>query len=204
MSYTPRGRLLAASVLAAVVALALVSSSAHAQAVGATDVDINLPNIVVLHYFSNVDISINAATLEAFLGYSGNDVDEGTTSASNSFSPDLDISSSLTAPTGDPTAAQLVLTNAWAVRALGGAGSSIQIAIANTDSTLTNAVGGSITVSAVGVQTGGGGFAGTQTFAPTGLSTPKVGDVRLTLNMASAVRSGDYLDGVYTLTVTNL
>ena len=50
----------------------------------------------------------------------------------------------------------------------------------------------------------GGGFAGTQTFAPTGLSTPKVGDVRLTLNMASAIRSGDYLDGTYTLTVTNL
>lgn len=202
MSFKLRGQQLAGFSLA--VFAALVPATARAQAVGATDVDINLPNIVVLHYFSNVDITINAATLEAFLGYGANTVDEGTKAASNSFSPNVDISSSLTAPTGDPSAANLVLSNAWAVRALGGAGSSIQIAIANTDNTLTNATGGSITVSAVGVQTGGGGFAGTQTFAPTGLSTPKVGDVRLTLNMASAVRSGDYLDGVYTLTVTNL
>lgn len=199
-----RGELLVAATLFLAATMLLTPGQAHAQATGATDVDINLPDIVVLHYFSNVDISINASTLETFLGFGGNSVDEGTTTASNSLTPDLDISSSLTDPTGDPTAANLTLSNAWAVRALGGSGSSIQISIANTDGTLSNATGGSITVSSVGVQVGGGGFATTQTFAPTGLVTPKVGDVQLELDLSNATRSGDYLDGVYTLTVTNL
>ena len=190
--------LVAAAVLIAVFAPA----PARAQAVGATAIDITLPSIVILHYFSEVDIEITEAGLITFLGYGSNEVDEGLEApAAGGFTQDLTLSPSV--PTGDPAAALLTLQNAWAVRAIGASGQQTQVSIAPTDATLANGAA-TITIDAAEVQSGVVGPGASIQFAPPGLSVPRLGDVLLTLDLSSANLSGQYIDGLYTITAQNV
>jgi len=164
-----------------------------------------MPDIVVLHYFSSVGMTIDTAALEAFLAFTGGDaVDEGASAAVTSWTQDLNISP--TAPTGDVTAANLTLSNAWAVRAIGDgdpvSGGSIQTQIGITSTAFNDGGTGSIAVTPT-VQVNGGGYAASQAFDSPGLVTPQRGDVRLALDLSNALQAGDYT-GTYTLTVTNL
>lgn len=204
MSKKLHRQLLAAAAAGIAFAFALIPSAAYAQTSGATDVTISLPDMVILHYFSAVNVTVDADSLEGHLAYTDGDTVDETTGTGTTTSLTTDLAITPTAATGDPSEVNLVLQNAWAVRALGGADSSIEISIANTTSTLTNTNGGSLSVSAAGVQVDGGGFDTTKTFVPTGLVTPKKGDVQLTLDLTNSTRSGDYVGGVYTITVTNL
>jgi hypothetical protein len=191
-----------------VVGVALVlamTPAANAQATGATDVDITLPDIVILHYFSNVDIQITGGALGTFLtGVAGDQsIDEGTsTPAAGGFTQDLGIGPSALSG-GDPSAAVLTLTNAWAVRSISFAGvTDTTLDIALTDDTLTHSGGGTIVITSATVDAGAG--AGDPiTFAAPGLANPEVGDVVLTLDLTNADAGGDYLDGVFTLSATN-
>jgi hypothetical protein len=189
--------------LLGVVLMLAMTPAANAQASGATDIDITLPDIVILHYFSNVDISITGDALGTFLtGVAGDQsIDEGTSApVAGGFTQDLGIGpSALTG--GDPAAAVLTLLNAWAVRSIAtDADTTLDIAV--TDDTLTHAGGGTIVISSATVDAGAG--AGDPiTFASPGLVNPEVGDVVLTLNLTNADAGGDYLDGVFTLTATN-
>jgi hypothetical protein len=187
--------------------IALATSPAQAQAVGATDVDITIPDIVILHYFSSVDVEITSSALGTYLTGSAGDssVDEGTVSpAAAGFDQDLNIVPSAVL-TGDPAAAVLVLRNAWAVRAISLAGgANTQLDIANTDDTLDHATtAATITVTDVSVDDGTSSGA-TISFAAPGLVTPVVGDVSLTLDLTNADNAGVYEDGIYTLTATNI
>jgi hypothetical protein len=190
--------LVAAAVLIAVFA----SAPARAQAVGATDIDITLPSIVILHYFSSVDIEITEAGLITFLGYASDEVDEGLQApAAGGFVQDLSLVPSV--PTGDPSAALLTLQNAWAVRAIGGVGQQTQVSIAATDATLANGTA-TISIDAAEVESGAAGPAASIQFAPPGLSAPRMGNVLLTLDLATATLSGQYIDGLYTITAQNV
>jgi len=188
-------------------ALALMVSSApiQAQATGATDVDITIPDIVILHYFSDVDIQIGSNEFGTFLtGVAGNSsVDEGTAApAAGGFTQDLAIAPN--ALTGDPSSAVLTLQNAWAVRAVGNAGAQTQLAITVTDGTLDHATSAAtMTISSAVVDDGTSNGA-TITFAAPGLFAPETGDVELTLDMTNSTDAGEYQDGVFTLTATNL
>jgi len=191
--------------LAAVVgALALVSP-AHAQATGGTDVDISLPDIVILHYYSNVDVTISAAALATYLTGGTNAIDEGTAApAAGGMTQDLAISPS--ALTGDPTAAVLTLQNAWAVRSISLAGSTdTELAISVTDNTLVHSTvaTSTVTISSAAVDDGASNGATIQ-WAAQGLGNPRQGDVELTLDLSDAANAGDYLDGTFTLTATNI
>lgn len=195
--------------LAAIIAGGLMlPGQAHAQASGSTDVDINLPSILVLHYFSNVDVTISGGVLQTWLGATS---DLGTQAGSGAVSgstiqTDVDISGAAGyGPTNDPAALLLTLQNAWAVRSLAATGESTQVSITLDDGTLTHVGGATISVSSAGVrQSGGGAFAGSTSFAPPGLRNPKLGDVQLTLDLTSATTAGDYLDGQFTITVNNI
>lgn len=188
------------------LALAFTAMPASAQATGATDVDITLPDIVILHYFSNVDVTITDTALGSFLTGTPGDssVDEGTVAPlPGGFTQDLGMGPS--ALTGDPSAAVLVLQNAWAVRSISLlGGTNTQLAIAITDNLLELSVGGpSITISS-GTVNDGTSNADTITFAAPGLVNPQMGDVELTLDMSNAINAGEYVDGVFTLTATNI
>ena len=194
-------------------ALALLGSApAMAQAQGSTTVSVQIPDIVILHYFSTIDVTIDANALGSFLtGTPGDSAfDEGAGSGTASVvggALQADVAMVPTALTGDATAALLVLQNAWAVRAvsLGAPASETQLDVAVTTPTLSNiALGTSMTISGAAVTDGVGAAAPTITFATPGLGTPEIGDVELTLDMTLASGAGTYAGGVFTLTATNI
>lgn len=186
----------------ALVALSLNSAPVAAQATGATDVDITLEGIVVLHYFSNVDLTITSGALGGVLTGSTpplSSVDEGT-SAPLAGGMDFDLAIDPDEMTGTLNAVALTLENAWAVRSLGGATGNTRLAIAITDNTLTTGTA-DITITA-GTVTDGTSTGASIDFPSTGLATPLSGDVELTLDMTDADEAGTYEDGVFTLTAT--
>jgi hypothetical protein len=193
------------AVTIALVALSLNSAPVAAQATGQTDVDITLPDIVILHYFSNVDLSITSNAMGNFLVGSGGDssFNEGPAGpAAGGFTFDLNIGPS--ALTGDPSNALLVLENAWAVRSLSLAGgTNTQLVIAVTDGQLDHASGANILITGGAVDDGTSNGS-TITFPATGLYNPRIGDVELNLDLTNATNAGDYSDGVFTLTATNV
>lgn len=143
--------------VAALVVIPLAPTT-QATAVDATDVDITLPDIVILHYFSDVDVEISNGALCTFLTGSLGDssiIETTPVLAAGGLTQDLSISPTA-ALTGDPTAAVLTLQNAWAVRAISlSVGTNTQLAIANTDATLDHAsTSATITVDAVAVDDG--------------------------------------------------
>ena len=190
--------------------LALLGTTpAVAQAQGSTSVSVDIPDIVILHYFSTVDVTIDANTLGTFLtGVPGDSsADEGAAAGSASLSGGAfttDLAMTPSALAGNPTAAVLVLQNAWAVRAvsLGNPGSQTQLDVAVTAATMNNGAA-SMAISGATVSDGVSNAASI-TFATPGLGTPEIGDVELTLDMTLASDAGTYAGGEFTLTASNI
>ena len=203
-------RLFSRAAACLVAALALAVAPVQAAAVGATTVDITIPDIVILHYWSSVDVTVTSSALGTFLTGSAGDstVDEGVVApVAGGFDQDLApvIPFPSTLSGGDPSAAVLVLRNAWAVRAISlAAGTNTQVAIANTDGTLDHTTTAAV-ITVTGVAVDDGTNNGTSiSFLSPGLSNPVVGDVELTLDLSAATNAGDYLGGMYTITATNI
>jgi len=196
----------------AVGALALLASApALAQATGSTTVSVQIPDIVILHYFSTVDVTIDANEMGSFLtGVPGDSsFDEGAGAAAATLTGGVlqaDLAMTPSALTGDPTAAVLLLQNAWAVRAvsLGNPGSQTQVGVTVTTPTMTNGGTSSMSISSAAVSDGVSPAAATITFATPGLGTPEIGDVELTLDMTLASDAGTYTGGVFTLQAENI
>lgn len=204
-------RLLSLLALGLIAATSFVSmaSEGRAQAVGSTDVDITLPDIVILHYFGSVSVELTAANMATFLGYGGNAVQE-TVSVSPLQGFDVDLAMSPSSPSGSLSAAVLILRNAWAVRSLslgpGGNSATTQLDITIDTDTLEHASlnANTIVLDAATVNvTGGGSGASSITFDSPGLFSPQLGDVQLTLDMTNAGAAGNYAGGVFTLEATN-
>lgn len=176
-----------------------------AEAQVSVDVDITLQGITILHYFSNLDVTIDSTALAQMLGYAGTEVDEGVPSgaitvSSFPFSGDADLATDITAPTGDPSAVDLTIANAWAVRSITAAGTNT-VTTAITDGTLSHSVQGAgtdIDISNARVSDGVSTGASIQFNSP-GLVNPVFGDVILELDMSTATHTGEYQDGVFTL-----
>jgi len=182
------------------LALALVAvmpRAASAQATGATDIDITLEGIIILHYFGEVDVTIDSASMAAFLGI-GPAFDEGASGGTATLVGtdfDVDLNIVPTDPNNDPASANLVLRNAWAVRALSTPGTDVGVTGSVTGSPLAHVGGGgeSIDISSA--------TASPASFASPGLVSPQYGDVTLALDFTNATAAGIYNNGgEYTLT----
>jgi hypothetical protein len=191
-------------VAALLIAATLVTvPSATAQV--SVDVDITLQGITILQYYSNLDVTIDSTALAQMLGYGGTEVDEGTPSGAITvsafpFSGDADLPTDITAPSGDPSAVDLTIENAWAVRSITAAGTNT-VTTAITDGTLSHSVQGAgtdILISNARVSDGVSTGASIQ-FASPGLVNPRFGDVILELDLTTATHTGEYQDGVFTL-----
>ncbi len=191
--------------LAGATAIALSSAALNAQAAqGDTDIDITLGSVVILHYFSNVDINLTNANMLQFLtGGTADAFDEGT-QAGTSFLANLAISPSALGG-GDPAAANLQLQNAWAVRAIvppsaGAPGSpEVEVEIQSIDDTLSTAGGATITIDTFEVGSNATNAGSTYGFPSPGLVTPEVGSVYLELDLSNADEAGVYNDGQFRL-----
>jgi hypothetical protein len=189
----------------ALVALSLNSAPVAAQAVGATDVDIELEGIVILHYFSEVDITISAVEMGAYvLGAGTAAFDEGqvTGSSLGTMTWDLNMTPSGLGG-GSTTAADLTLQDAWAVRSIGGPSNETTLSVRIDQAILTEGTGTGATISMTAASVSNGGAPGNPiTFASPGLVVPEEGDVILTLDLTNAVAAGFYNDGVFELTAS--
>ena len=198
--------LLLASLVVGAFAL-LIASPVHAQATGNTAISIDIPDIVILHYFSTVDVTIDATAMGSYLTGGVNSVDEGNvtgTAAENAGQFEMDLAIAPTALTGDPANAVLLLQNAWGVRAisLGNPVSETDLTITVANPTLSN--GGS-QIAIVGAAVDDGATAGASIqFASPGLAPPRTGDVELTLNFSNTTDAGQHTGGIFTLTATNI
>lgn len=199
--------LLLASLVVGVFAL-LIASPVHAQATGNTTVSIDIPDIVILHYFSTVDVTIDAAAMGTYLtGGAPNAVDEGNftgPAAENAGQFEANLAIAPSALSGDPSNATLLLQQAWGVRAisLGNPVSETDLTIGITNANLTN--GGSvITIADAFVDDGTSNGTSIQ-FASPGLAPALTGDIELLLDFSNTTAAGAHAGGIFTLTATNI
>ncbi len=191
-------------IVAVVIGVALLSPSlalAQATVSASTAVNINLPNIVILHYFSTVNVALDAATLTPLLTAT-NPIDEGVATTATTLNFDLGMAADPLSG-GNAAALPLTLRNAWAVRSIGSTGAAAaNVAVALTTATLTNGAA-SITLLTPLASADGTNFAATTTFANPGLVNPEYGDIRVSLNLTSANLAGNYTGGVINITATS-
>ena len=179
--------------------LGFFASPSQAQVTGTTDIDIDFPPLLILFYYSNVDLTISAANLEAVVLSVANPVDRGTHNTGTSFTTDLAIDSS----TNFNSTVTLTLQNAWAIRSVGNAGTQVQVTVALTDDTLLHSGGGGESLVLSNIQTTesvGATSGAVVTFAHQGLGTAVTGDISMDVSLANAGLAGSYEDGEYTVT----
>lgn len=181
------------SLVAAAAVAGLGTGAFGAQ--GQTDVSFNFPNIVILHYVSDVTFDVPAAAF-------GNDaIDQGSGGTLNNFtSPTISgnanvgvtISQALNGYKG-------TIQNAWAVRGLVGSGGiDVSITIDTADATkLTSKVTISNAIVADGTQSGT-----LINFASPGLSASNAhyGDVKFDIDFSNVTLPGTHSGAQYTVT----
>ena len=190
------------------IALGFGASPVFGQVTATTDIDISFPPLIILFYFSNVDVTISAADLEGLVLSAANPVDTGT-GAGSGFSSDLAIDATINFT--NPTSVNLDLLNSWAVRAVGN-GNQVQVSVDHAcggcDAVLEHsALGGEdITISGSQITSpSGGAFGGSSVnITPAGLGTAIFGDIRLVLDLTNAALAGDYLDGIFEISAVSL
>lgn len=185
--------------------LVIVSSGiavGQPSASGQTALNVKVPEMLILHYFNKVDLSLSASDLTGLIGTELPSGDEGATTASG-FSVDLEITP--TDYSSQFTAAVLTLKNAWAVRAInksGAANTSLKIEVTGATVALADSTA-DIDITDGKVSTQGVTGASAIDFAAPGFSNPTKGDVILTLDLSNATVAGDYTGATFTLTAEN-
>lgn len=190
-----------ALVLVAAAAMFGGVQSAQAQAFGNTAVSVNVNGIVILYYYSTVNVTLPAALL-------GTAVNEGTVSPTATAVTGGAQATLATLPTGSTALSNINLDilNAWAVRALNTAGANTQVTIGGASNTLTAGGTNVITIAGRQVRAGSGAFATPSIQFPSAgtFTAPQTGDVRLALDLTAVSAIGNFTGGNYTLTAVNM
>lgn len=185
-------RILPAALLAAPLALATGQANAQVN----VDVNITLNGIVILDYYSTINVNIPTTVWTGMfsgcttLNANAIACNQGTTSVDAVFtSPSLVAAPADVAtppPAGVSLAAlPLLLEDVWAVRALGNSPAyTVTVSVTDPGGPLVHADGGQILIT--------GSSVNPATFAPLGLVNPVHGDVTLTLDLTAATRAGAY------------
>lgn len=193
---------LLALVLVAAAALFGAVQPAQAQATGTTAVSVDLNGIVILYYYSSVDVTMPAN----LLGSQAVDAGAATpTALAVAGGAEATLANPTSATPVSPAAVNLDILNAWSVRSLNLASGTTQVTITGTQDTLTAGAGNVITIDGRQVRATSGTFGATSTFPSAGtFVTPQTGDVRLVLDMSATTAAGSFAGGNYTLTAVNL
>lgn len=206
-----------------------VASAPHTSMAATGDVAVSVAitsGITILYYDATLNVTVDASTLAASVAppcvsggpagtYNCGDATAQSvtaTYAGGTLTAPFAIATT-PAPGGTPAAMPLLLTNVWAVRAIGGANATTVVtATLGTNTTLTNPAGGTIVLNPlIGVGTGVAAPAlvaspaSTPAFADPGLANPISGSVILSLNLTNATKTGTYTGAgaqQYTIAVT--
>ena len=196
--------------LAAILAAPFAFTAQQAAAQVDVDVNITLNGIVILNYYSQIDVTIPSAVLGGLFSCAGGGTVTAGVACNQGSAGSVTATGTATqltaAPTDVPTpgpgttpsAVPLVLEDVWAVRAIANGGQQVNVSVLPGVQALTN---GAASIAITGASVAPAAF------APPGLVNPTYGDVTLTLNLANATLAGAYssLAGDdYTLDVTLL
>jgi hypothetical protein len=176
------------------MALAMPWQQVQAQAVGDTDISIDFPNIVILHYVDTLTLTFDAGTITA-----ESVVDEGpstpTAAGIDDATATFDLGVTGTGANPLPASVPVLLQNAWAVRGISTTGTiDVDISIQSAD-----AVNGSstATMSAATVTGGGQGPAASITIPAPGFVTPTIGDVDFSLDVSNITTAATHTGMIY-------
>ena len=187
--------------LLAAAALVAMGTQANAAS-GSTSVSFNFPNIIVLHYYSSVQFSINPGAFD-FARDQGGFVGTATTTTPGVLTLNANIAPSDDAST-DFANYTATIQNAWAVRgitATGNIGVTITLDQANaTNGTSTVTIKPNPTVS-VGANSGT-----TITIAAPGLALGNavLGDVNMGVDISGVTTPGLHSGAQYTITAAEI
>ena len=186
----------------ALLMVLVIASPSQAQINGDTAIEIDFPPLLILFYYSTVDLTISAANLEAAVLSVANPVDRGTYNGT-SFTENLNVDST----TSFNSTVTMTLNDAWAVRSVGAVGGSVQIDMSFVSATLTHTVVGTETIGLSNISTNesvGATTGASVTFAHQGLGTAVTGDVTMDVDLSNAGVSGTYDGGTYRVTATSI
>jgi hypothetical protein len=214
----------------ALLAAAAAPNSAFAQA--NVDVNITMGNgITILYYYSVLDITLSTTTIGSLLTADCTSFTTGGATPTQAFYCNRGnggantvtatagtVTAAFTAPTSaagsvNLAAVPLVLSNVWAVRAVGGGAATTTVQITRgADTVLNNGASATIGINNnVGIATGAtaaltGASPQATTFTDPGLATALSGSVALSLDLSNASATGVYSSTSgnvnYVLTVT--
>ncbi len=185
----------------ALAALLPATASAQATANGTMAVDINLPNLIILYYYSDVTVNIDATDLVNGTG----GVDLGDVTGTGGLTADLGITNpTLDSPLSNLSDVTLTLENAWAVRSLSTTG-NVSVSLQSDQASLPGA-SGSIGINDVtvidadsnSVTSTGPTTAASISIQSPGLVNAAVGDFAMGLDLTSTRSSGTY-GGTFTI-----
>ena len=199
-------KLLALVLVAAAALFGAVQPAQAQSASGETAVSVNLNGIVILYYYSSVNVTMPSNLLgpSAVAAAAANP-----TAVAVATGAEATLVNPTSAPPIALNAVNLDLLNAWSVRSLNLTGANTQVTISGAANTMTNGGSGEILITDRQVRRAGGGFATPSISFPSAgtFVTPQTGDVRLVLNMTGVVGgvgAGSYTGGNYILEALNI
>jgi len=202
------------ALLAVVAMLVAPATDARAQATGTVNVSVDFPSLVILYYFSDIDVTITEPVLASYLtDGAGDAINESSVAVSASHtSPatlfdDFDAAMSPTPLVNSISDVFVPLQNAWAVRSIGRpGGTNTQVDIQSVTPSLTGSNGGAMNLDGVTLRPSGGVGIGSATvsFLPAGLLNPQMGDIVLELDITGATTEGSYTGASFILRAQNL
>jgi len=184
--------------LVAITTLLASALPFQAKAQVGVDVVIDLPSIAILNYVSEVTVTIPAAAFGTLIG--GTAAGDGFALAEGALSADAsadgsglqaDLSMAITRPNLDFRSLNLVLKNAWAVRAIHKGDVEVR-AVLGKGNLLEN---GSSKITVTDAKNPD------KPFPAPGLRTPKYGDVQMTLDLSNATAPGTHKASAPTYTL---
>ena len=184
-----------------IMGLAAAATPTMAQTTATTNVQMNMPSMLILYYQGTVTFNISQADMNAIVGASGA-INEAVDPNIAGFSGDAGLNGTPFTPVGPE---QAEVTTFWGVRSM--ATTQTEVTVAITGDTLTNGTS-SIVISNPETRLNGNGWPGVLTvaFPPTGMGVGNMqtGDVRFDVDLTGAGFEGLYTGATIQISAVNL
>jgi hypothetical protein len=192
------------AIFAALVAILFSGSALAASASGTTNVTVNVPEFIILHYYSAITLSFDTPSAEAVsegsssanVDWNGSVSNAGELAAANLMSAKMEL---------EGTTTTVTLPNVWAVRGFSKSGTAkIEVVIPAGKGTLAN---GDSQISISNVKVSSSADTGMSIMTElNGIAKSKAtfGSILMDLDFSKTNRSGLHSGGQYTITASTI
>jgi hypothetical protein len=192
------------AIFAALVAILFSGSALAASASGTTNVTVNVPEFIILHYYSAITLSFDTPSAEAVsegsssanVDWNGSVSNAGELGAANLMNASLELDGKNTTVT---------LPNVWAVRGFSASGTAkVEISVPAGKNTMTL---NDSEIAISNLKVGDGSSSGSSiTTRLNGISRSRAsfGSIEMDLDFSNTSRSGLHSGAQYTITATTI